>query len=252
MKNTRKKLLVSSVAMLLVAVMALSTATFAWFTTSTTATTSNIRVKTIKSSELVISKSDIAWDTQLDYGLTAHKTLIPTSTVNGTAWFTASAESKTSFAKKSTDDFAAITTPANHYFTEMINVANAGAAAVKDVKITVSGINNNYVRFGYYETNEAGTTVGDLVVFDNAGKAYNAVKSATETEEITPSMTHEISVGEIAGVPANSPEGTVAGARYFKFFVWFEGQDEQCYDGTAGQEVGDITFSVSGTTVSDI
>ena len=62
MKTTsRKRLLISSVAMLLVAMLALGTATFAWFTSSTTATASNINVKTIKSSELQISKSTRVW-----------------------------------------------------------------------------------------------------------------------------------------------------------------------------------------------
>ena len=61
MKTTsRKRLLISSVAMLLVAMLALGTATFAWFTQSTTATANGINVKTIKSSELVISKLDKA------------------------------------------------------------------------------------------------------------------------------------------------------------------------------------------------
>ena len=53
---TRKRALISSVAMLLVAMIALATATFAWFTKSTTATADQIKVQTIKASELVISK----------------------------------------------------------------------------------------------------------------------------------------------------------------------------------------------------
>ena len=53
---TKKRALISSVAMLLVAIIALGTATFAWFTSSTTAKANGIKVQTIKSSELVISK----------------------------------------------------------------------------------------------------------------------------------------------------------------------------------------------------
>ena len=51
---SRKKLLVSSVAMLLVAMLALGTATFAWFSTSTTAKANNLTVQTIQTSNLLI------------------------------------------------------------------------------------------------------------------------------------------------------------------------------------------------------
>ena len=54
MKNTRKKLLVSSVAMLLVAVLALSTATFAWFTTNPTVNADGLSLKATASAGLQI------------------------------------------------------------------------------------------------------------------------------------------------------------------------------------------------------
>ena len=52
---TKKRALISSVAMLLVAIIALGTATFAWFTTNTSATADKLSVKTIKASELQVS-----------------------------------------------------------------------------------------------------------------------------------------------------------------------------------------------------
>ena len=64
---TKKRALISSVAMLLVAIIALGTATFAWFTSSTSATASNINVQTTKSSELKVSKSDLVWSDSVDY-----------------------------------------------------------------------------------------------------------------------------------------------------------------------------------------
>ena len=48
---TRKRALISSVAMLLVAMIALGTATFAWFTRSTSTTAEGLNVKTIKSTD---------------------------------------------------------------------------------------------------------------------------------------------------------------------------------------------------------
>lgn len=246
MKTTsRKRLLISSVAMLLVAMLALGTATFAWFTSSTTATAKGINVKTIQSSELVISKSDHNWDTQINYGV-ANKVLQPVSTVNGKAWFTANAEVKGNFAKAADKDFEAVTNADNYYFAEQLNVANRGAADVTGAAITFTFPANDYVRVGYAEADVNGNTTGELHVFDNAGIAYNGVKSAKETESITPNnTTYEIPVGTLKGKADGEEMGD---AKYFNIFVWFEGQDEQCVDANAGQSIPDIQFSVTGKT----
>ena len=53
--KSRKRLLISSVAMLLVAMLALGTATFAWFTTSTNPYADNFSAKTTKQSTLLLS-----------------------------------------------------------------------------------------------------------------------------------------------------------------------------------------------------
>ena len=102
--KSRRRLLISSIAMLLVAMLALGTATFAWFTSSTQATASGINVSTIKSSELVISKSDLQWETTVNYGQSS-TSYTPVSTYNGTGWYEANAEVKTNYAKKTTDNF---------------------------------------------------------------------------------------------------------------------------------------------------
>ena len=69
MKTTsRKRLLISSVAMLLVAMLALGTATFAWFTQNTSATANEFSAKTVKASELKLSSESIDWTDTLNYG----------------------------------------------------------------------------------------------------------------------------------------------------------------------------------------
>lgn len=249
MKTTsRKRLLVSSVAMLLVAMLALGTATYAWFTSSTTATASGINVRTIKSSELEISKSDKDWKTQIDYGV-ANKTFIPASTANGTAWFTANAEDKSSFEKPADEQFSSITDGANYYFAEQLNIRNAGQADVENVTISISGINNDYIRVAVVEANASGLGTGDFTtsVYDNAGTAYEAASAADSTTEITPSIDYEIPVGTLTGGETEDA-GQV---KYYNIYVWFEGQDAQCVDANAGQIV-DIDFTVTGDTVSEI
>ena len=261
MKNTkfRKRALLSSVAMLLVALVALGSATFAWFTSSTQATANGITVRTIKASELVISKSDLDWKTTVDYGETSNS-YMPVSTLNGTAWFDANAELKTGFAKKSTDNFGTVSTAANHYFSEMINVANKGEAAVNGVTIDVTGLTCDYARLAIYEVtaNVTGDGVGTHAtsgevfadcIYDSEGDTYDAAKTASTTESVTATSASglSINVGTLAGKTGSN---TLGGVKYYKFFIWFEGQDVDCYDSTAGASWGNLTFTVSGTTAT--
>ena len=54
----------------------------------------------------------------------------------------------------------------------------------------------------------------------------------------SPKTTYTINVGDL----------TKDQVKYFNLYVWFEGQDVDCYDANAGAEVSDIEFKVTGTT----
>lgn len=262
MTNTkfRKRALLSSVAMLLVALVALGSATFAWFTSSTTATASGINVQTTQASELQISKSDLNWGTSVNYATTA--TFEPASSANGANWFTAEAGARDDFAKKTGTNFVALTSSnkSGYVFEETLNVRNHGAAAVNNVTITFSIGENpattgkNYVRVALVPITISGTASTATVtaatpsasdfqagVFDVDGVAYDAVDSTTTAAtSITPKTTYSVSVGNLAG-------GSDV-AKYYKLYVWFEGQDVDCADVNAGNSMPSIQFSVTGTT----
>lgn len=264
MTNTkfRRRALISSVAMLLVALVALGSATFAWFTSSTTATANGIKVSTIKSSELQISKSDLQWGTQVNYN--EQEIFSPVSSANGASWFTANAETKASYAKAADAAFESVNSAAGYYYTEALNIRNNGAADVDDVTITITGLNCDYARLAIYQvTANNGTTPTDSTngtfaksIYDNAGTAYQAVSAASTSGSlvsITPKnigSNNEINVGTLEGKNGD----TVVGIAYFKIFVWFEGQDTQCVDANAGASfstlTNGLTFTVSGTTAT--
>lgn len=83
--NSRRRVLISSIAMLMVALVALSTATFAWFTTSTNPYADKFSAKTTKQSSLLLADdSRTGWTSHLEYGV-ENKTMYPASG-NGTAW----------------------------------------------------------------------------------------------------------------------------------------------------------------------
>ncbi len=254
MKTTsRRRLLVSSLCMLLVAIVAMGTATFAWFTSSTTATASGINVQTIKASELQISSINTDWGTTVDYGQ-KNKVLLPASTANGTAWFKANALDKGAFTAKA-DTVASVgdTEKGNYYFVDQLNVRNNGEADVEKVTIKFS-VPNNYLRIALVETSERGANKANTGVFtdsvyDADGVLYNAYSGTDATTAITPKTEYTIDVGTLKGKADGAESGDAA---YYNLYVWFEGQDAQCVDTNAGAIVSDITFTVSGDTVDQL
>ena len=86
MKKSRKRLLISSIAMLLVAMLALGTATFAWFTQNTTATASGISVRTSKTSSLLISDDTQEYASSFTYQ-DVQPVMFPSSSIDGSHWF---------------------------------------------------------------------------------------------------------------------------------------------------------------------
>lgn len=249
--NSRKRVLVSSVAMLLVAMLALGTATYAWFTSNTTATANGLNVKTSKTSTLEISKSDHEWGPSVDYAHT--QSMYPASTANGTAFFKTVAAAKTAFDRDKTQPIESAS-GGTYVFAEQLNVKNSGEGTVKDITITINNFTCKYGRIALVPATEAGEisypegkSFVDYV-YDTDGQAYDALNATTgTTTAITPDNSMTIDVPDL---------GTNAAA-YYNLYVWFEGQDAQCFDTNAGQNLGTMTgntsnfsFTVTGTPES--
>lgn len=282
---TRKRALISSVAMLLVAMIALGTATFAWFTKSTTATADQINVKTIKASDLQISKLNKDWGTSVHYGMTSAKVLQPVSTANGSNWFYANAGAKNSYAPKSGEAASAVTSTnkGDYYFAEELNVRNNGEADVENVTISIS-ISDASTKTGYlrvalvpvsdndentdtlktpqasdffkYTTTGSGATEKntlDNIFGETDTNGYQALTGATVASDLSakvyPNATYSLSVGTLKAKDATLTEGQRKSA-YYNIYVWFEGQDHDCLDANAGASIPSITLSVSGDTVT--
>lgn len=272
---TKKRALISSVAMLLVAIIALGTATFAWFTSNTTATATGINVRTQKVSELEISsklKPNYTTTFSYDVGTPGKKQMfMPASTVNGTAWFTAVAEKANNYATKNdgTDisaiDLTDIDDNKNfnaYIVSDNLNIHNKGKADCENVTVTISGIPSNYLRIALVPVTEKnGTTFkygeGESFknyVYSSDGEAYLGLsgkkvpaKPADAANEITPNTNLEIPVGTL------SADGAEDGSdcAYFKLFVWFEGQDPDCKNANSGDILNEITLTVTGAAAED-
>lgn len=254
MKTTsRKRLLISSVAMLLVAMLALGTATFAWFTQDTRSYADKINVRTSKVSSLVLSKSDRTnWQSHIEYDV--DRIMFPASSSNGSEWFYANASDALSGAVDNAsikDAQAPGTTTADYVFINELNIKNAGAVKVMDVKIkfNLQGENSDYARVALVPIGVDGSatttdgTFGTGTVYGKKATPYQPISSLAGDlgASITPSTTYEVSV----------PDLDVDKAAYYALYVWFEGQDVDCKDANSGQKIPNLVFDVEGTPVEE-
>lgn len=245
-QTTRRKMLISSVAMLLVAMVALGTATFAWFTTNTTATADGINVKTVAASDLQVAKYDQQYGTTVDYGVSS-QVLYPASTVDGTNWFNTTAEDQNNYAKAtsaSITDVSAkhvgsgtLSTEA-YYFIDKLYIKNAGDTTINDITISAQFTwdSDNYMRVALVSKDGS---FEKCVVSDTTDTwdAYADADGTTTT--ITPLGTNlnSVDVGSLA--PGFYAE--------YNIYVWYEGQDSDCKSANAGKELIDIDITVTGT-----
>ena len=250
--TSRRRLLVSSIAMLLVAMIALGTATFAWFSTNTQSTASNIAVKTAKQSNLLIAKNNGNWQTIVDYAHSGDNILLPASTTNYTEWFKAEAATYDGGTAKTGGADTVLSTEKNsYYYQEGLHIRNDGNVAVNNVTVSIKfddATTAQYARVALVEaTDKTGASLkgsGDKIVFaPTNGDSANAVKSIEaksikETELVTAENSNSKIVA--TSLAADSE-------KYYALYVWFEGQDTDCKDSNAGQGVPNITFTVTGT-----
>lgn len=251
---TKKRALISSVAMLLVAIIALGTATFAWFTQDTRSYADQINVRTSKVSSLVLSKQDRTnWQSHIQYGAD-NRVMYPASSSNGKQWFYANASDALSgkVDKASIKDAKAPgVTTADYVFADELNIKNSGAVKVTDVKITftLQGTNSDYARVALVPIGVDGSaittdgTFGTGTVYGKKATAYQPISSLAGDlgDSIKPSTNYEVKV----------PDLDVDQAAYYALYVWFEGQDEDCIDAKSGQKIPNLVFDVDGTPVEE-
>lgn len=275
--KSRKRLLISSIAMLLVAMIALGTATFAWFTTATDPWADGINVRATKVSTLLVSDHTKAWATHVDYNVgssSALKKMFPASSVNGTDWFTGNTDNATTGAIKTATleaipaDDSGAKKRSDFLFEEEFNIKNDGQLEVTGITVTIAGLptsvpyaamalvsvadaNDTKVKTGAgtFGTIPAAYTAGTNKsvyggVHQGAAETYNPINATGDgvaTSTITSSAATTINVPDLGA-------GEMA---YYKLYVWFEGQDSQCVNANSGQEVPNLSLTVTGTVAND-
>ncbi len=237
--------------MLLVALVALGSATYAWFTVSKTVTADTMKVKAIAKAGLEICNTEagsgtygrvasfgqtadnayqlmpVSWDGETGAGF------VPGSDVtdgdNGTysGAFVASGDTipavpdtSTAMAKSEGSYFAvykvwvrSAPTSTDPSFVSPAHTVNA--------KVTISGDNATFARVKFLDGTTNKGIYGDA---DSASTSASVVKAAGTTKS-TYTVTSQASAFSVSSTVANAEVG-----QPFTFVVWFDGEDAQCKD----------------------
>lgn len=257
MTKSRKRMLLSSVAMLLVALVALGSATFAWFTTNKTVTadgfsgkaSSAVGLKILSDSDAESQKgsgtraaviADLSKYGQSTDFYSTTRTLEPVSIVPGTSYtaYTTSAETEKNYARDLTKGITAVAEPTNYdngaYYVEKVYVALSGTSedTTKTFKVDKwsvtwgsATIANGARVFVIYHD---GTTGNDTLVgqYAKAAKTTTEINAAVAANAaIDGTNSESVAYTTMTAPTSNFNVNNTAGACYFTFVVFLDGQD---------------------------
>lgn len=245
MKTNRKKMLLSSIAMLLVALVALGSATYAWFSISKSVKATDIKVQAIAAAGLEISLAETSGytPTSVSFSSTGTEDLKPVTWIPNAAMTNkgfvpsgniASPGGAYSGAYKDTN--VTPTTADNAYFKTYDVYVRSAAEGDKrvshtveaTVKVNASTKNGDAMVRAYLIDTAPATDVG--TAFKKSGGSYNAVGATAGTATAVSTTAFESNV-DVSSTPevASGAAATDAGNK-FTLVVWYEGTDSTCVD----------------------
>ncbi|MBQ5347960.1 MAG: hypothetical protein IIU39_07915 [Ruminococcus sp.] len=255
MKNTRKKMLLSSLAMLLVALVALGSATYAWFSVSKTVKADQMKVKAVAAAGLKISNTGangtfenivhfgqnsdsnayslkpVSWNGAVDSGYIPNGNVAEGGVASYDGTFKAAASAAPSVAT------SGVRMGENGYFAEYDVWVKSAAAVAHSVsaKVTIDGDNDAIARCQLVDV----ATPANTKIFADSASDYACVTAAGSTK-VNYTATAQGTDKEVSSTLADET------ARQFKLIVWFDGEDAQCLDG-AKEKTADITVEFTAT-----
>lgn len=238
----RKSSLISSVALLLVAIVALSGATFAWFSASTTAEVNGLSVTSSSASGLLISKDNVNFGSTVDFtekdaeGKVIPVVLAPASSAftnaNEPAWFSATATSADSYVATSYTELSDTEGFVQHYDLYAKTADNTTKTLKINTAEFVDGGGYGRIAIVNRTTNEvalywkSADAEGTAAIYpiDATGAVATAYPATPVTTNIT--ATTAVELGQITGT-----------STHFDIYIWNEGQDAECISNKAGETI---------------
>ncbi len=261
----RKSSLISSVALLLVAIVALSGATFAWFSSNDSTKASGIQMTASAASGLYIARTnasalaDIAasdWKGSIEFGKNlgeARPTSPNFATITNASFITTKTDNADgSYAGAAGEDAGTGDYVAEHFWVK----GDATTAATLEATISITGTKvKGYERVGLYDVTGSAwvgggvlNSTGTMTVVDAEGNTstvstYKPLIYNTSTTDNTTDLAEGNAITlKAAGTKTVASDWVAADGRHFIVYVWFEGQDTACRNENSG---ADFTVSVS-------
>jgi len=268
----KKRLLITSIVMMLVVAVAISTATYAWFTSNATVTADQVTLTaaTMNADAIMISKSanNTGLATAVDLA-TASNALYPT-TPNAADALTAPTAAKFKNLLIDGNNHANVTAlpeSTASYYTDTVYIYNKGSQDITlDVTITITygtaaeaAEAANSVRIAVIEQKGTAVSSSNVTLGAASLKAIYEIDTATPDDNTTPTLytatTKKASASDTYGATAdsNAAKGAItfsqnafvaidhpASGEYvcnaYTVVMWLEGWDAQCTNAaSAGQ-----------------
>lgn len=277
MKKSRKKILLSSIAMLLVALVALGSATFAWFTINKSVDAKAMTVKAATADGLQITIDNGAnWGREYsfhDFANTTDNVLAPISmqyaldaAIGTEGYYPADAKAQGSYTDENVNtngsdwrSMEVVGSPNSTLNNGDAKAANGYFAAYRvGIRSSNLAIDNVTMAMTYTDKSGDAQKAGDFIRFVIVDEATNKIVAckgdgATSTLPVasisgTTTKTATLDTNaqaadktSVAGITAPAKTST---AKYYTIYVWFEGQDAQCLDNHQGMTgTLDLNFS---------
>ena len=257
MKQTkmRRKALLSSIAMLLVAVVALSSATYAWFTANTAANVKGINLSTNATSDLKFATSQSGtYASSLD--LQIDQVLAPVSSVNTTAFYQVTTDNTAAVATAGATPVTAITTAdtANYLSTTFyaksqsdnnlyVTGLSTGTSQMDAALRVAVKVGSNAVKI--FAPSDSGTTMQALngTASGLTGVTFSTLYAGSATGVDFDTQTISANGTAVTDDAAHQLKAGVAQA--VQLWVWLEGNDSDCVDTMAGTTLTNLTVNFS-------
>ena len=273
MTNTkfRKRALLSSVAMLLVALVALGSATFAWFSSTNNATASSMTAKTNVSSNILLNEYQTGagangfahdWAQTLTFnqgtstsaGTDGTSAMMPVTTKDFSTWNQVLASNyNVGYATNSYTAVSNIKTSGEYAKYTTLYIKNTGEPTNANINVTatpaVSGnsLGSDYIRVALVpiaaETNGATAALSQIIFGSNNDRSnitagWNAEGQTDSSDSIVGDTAKPLGTAQSLGQLAKN---AVYG---FDVYVYFEGTDFDCKDEYAGGNLN-VAFEVT-------
>ena len=256
-KNMRKKALVSSIAMLLVAVVALSGATYAWFSTNTTARLNTISLTTSKQSSLLIAEKTGASDpADADYSaeIVANwaQQLTPVSTVNCGSFYDVTALTSESASGSNQKVQSVQSATDTEYLHKILFFKADDAVSIRLSALTPTAGSTSIasaVRVAFV----AGSTTTIYGIGEQTTKGIASVGtitpgSATFQDLYNGKSDIGVTFADVTAKEAGATSDPFltlpanGAATQVDVYIWLEGNDPDCHNGISGGSLTNLAF----------